>query len=211
MFANAKTLAATPTAKAKSKKEEIELSGLEDYALIDALIKNLEALKSGIEDQVKSDAKELFLIAADKSNKKPANFRGVDGSAEASVELRKRSTRSTLTEEEIAELELAGIPIEKIEDVTETFVINPAYVNNSALLGKIETAMKKVKGLPEDFIMKQEGQVRFVVSDETVDAVFTRNLARKFLDKVCLVALKPKLENPNLKAAIKLAEKFIGK
>lgn len=211
MFATAKTLTAPKTAKAKSKAEEIELSGLEDYALIDALIKNLEALKSGIEDKVKSDARELFLIAADKAEKKPANFRGVDGTAEASVELRKRSTRSVLTEEEVAEFELNDIPVEKIVDVSETFVINPAYANDSALLGKIEGAMKKVKGLPEDFIMKQEGSTRWVVSDETVDAVFTRKLARTFLDKICLVALKPKLENPNLKAAIKLAEKFIGK
>jgi hypothetical protein len=207
IFTNAKTIKAPAASKAKKSKPEVEIAGLENLTLIDALIKSLEAVKSTFDEQVKTQAREHFV--AEGTDKKPENFRGTDGAAEASIELRKRSTRSILNDEEIAALTEAEIPVEVVEDIAETFVINPAYAADSALLGKIDKALKKVPGLPADFILAQEGKSRSVVSDDTVSAVFAKGLAEQFIDTVCVIAVKPKLENPNLKAALELAKKFV--
>ncbi len=208
MFANAQVLNTPKTSKGKSKKKEVKLAGLENYALLDALIKNLESVKSSFQDQIKDEAREYFVESA--TGKKPENFRGIDGSAEASVELRKRSSRSALNDAEIKTLEAQNLPVGVVEEVTETFVINPTYARDSKLLGKIEKALKKVPGLPADFILQQKGQNRTIVTDDTIDAVFADGeLAEQFIDTVCLIALKPKLENPNLKTALDLAKKFV--
>lgn len=207
IFANAKTIKAPAASKGKKAKVEVELPGLENFSLIGALIKSLEAVQSSFEDQVKGEARDHFI--AEGTDRRPENFRGVDGAAEASIELRKRSTRSVLNDAEIEALEADGVPVETVEDVAETFVINPAYAADSVLLGKIEKALKKVPGLPEDFILAQEGKRRVVVSDDTVSVVFAKGLAEKFIDTVCTLAIKPKLDTPDLKAALKLAEKFV--
>jgi hypothetical protein len=207
IFANAKALKAPAAAKGKKTENEVELPGLENYALVDALIKSLEGVKLTLASQLKSDAREHFL--AEGTDRRPENFKAVDGSAKASIVLGKRSTKSVLNEEEVELLTAAGVPVEIVDDVAETFVINPAYAKDSALLGKIEKALKKVPGLPVDFILAQEGKSRTVVSDKTVEAVFTKGLAEQFIDTVCVLSVTPKLENPNLKAALELAKKFV--
>ena len=189
----------------KGAKTEIEIQGLEDYAVIDSLIKSLEAVKDSYSEPVKSQAREVFLEGD--GGRKPANFRGTDGIAEASIELRKRSTRSTLSDEEVALLTANDVPFEVVEDVTEAYVINPAYLGDSALLARIE----KVKGLPEDFILKQEQVARRVVSDDSVNTVFSKGLAKELLDVVTVLAIKAKLNAPADKKAIELVKKILGK
>jgi predicted regulator of amino acid metabolism with ACT domain len=206
IFANAKSLAPEKPKTKKSNKAEIQLEGLEQFALLDSLIKSLEAVRDTYCDMVKCDAREIFAKA---DGKRPENFRGIDGDAEASIELRKRSSRSTLSEEEVATLTEHKVPFDVVDDVTETFVINPEYANDSALLGKIDKALGGVKGLPENFILRQAGVSRRVVSDATIDHVFAHGLASELMDTVTTLAVKAKLNVPNMQKALKLAHDVI--
>ena len=136
--------------------------------------------------------KEVFTR---QSNKRPENFRGFEGSASASCEFRKRSIRSVLTEEEVGALEKDGIPVGSEVMVPSRFIINPEYMMDQALLQKISDAMRKVPGLPENFIVLQAEQSSRVVTDETVDKVCERGLITQHFDKVATMAIKAKLEN----------------
>jgi len=192
----------------KGAKTEIEIQGLEDYAIIDSLIKSLEAVKDSYSEPVKSQAREFFLESD--GGKKPSNPRGVEGIAEASIELRKRSTRSTLSDEEVALLTANDVPFEVIEDTAELTAFNPEVLKNPALVKVIEKALEKIPGA-ETFFVKQEQVARRVVSDDSVSAVFSKGLAKELLDVVTVLAIKAKLNAPADKKAIELVKKILGK
>jgi hypothetical protein len=198
---------ATPKGKTKSKKKEVTIDGLEQLAEIDAMIKNLSALREDLDRTVKDKAREIFIDLGQTT--RPENFRGVDGDAEASIEFRKRSTRSVLTPAEVEAFEKLNIPVETIQDVSETYIINPAYAGDSALLEKIDNALKKVKNLPEDFILKQGGTSRKVVGDDTVTEVFSKGLIRQFFDTIGVLAVKPKLDVTDISVIAKKVMAYI--
>jgi hypothetical protein len=189
-------------AKKKGKKE-VEIAGLEDFVVIDSLIKTLEAVKATFEEPVKDRAKAEFLTAD--GGKRPDSFTGLDGIAEASVQLRKRSSRSALSDEEAALLTAKHVPFDIVDDVPEAYAINPKYLTDSALLARIE----KVKGLPDDFVVKQVAQTRRVVSDETVDTVFARGLATELVDVVTTLAIRGKLNSTDPKKTLALVTKLL--
>lgn len=202
MFADAKTLNEKTTTK-KSKKKLVEVEGLYEFTLLDTAIKNLTSLKKSVEAGVKSVAAEIFLEEAKEVNGRPENFRGWEKDAEASVECRKRSLRSTLSPSEVKTLEGAGVPYDTVDDVADTYVINPEYATDMTLLLKVEKALSGVKGLPSDLIMKQEGTSRKVVSDETIEAVFAdENLRDELFDTVTTLALKAKLTKGDISDAL---------
>lgn len=207
IFSNAKSVASAPKGKSKPKKKEVSIDGLEQLAEVDALIKNLEALREDLDRNVKDKAREIFIDLG--KTARPENFRGVDGDAEASIEFRKRSSRSVLTPAEVEAFEKLNIPVETIQDVSETYIINPAYAGDSALLQKIDVALKKVKDLPEDFILKQEGVSRKVVGENTVTAVFSKGLIRQFFDSIGVLAVKPKLDVTDISAIAKKVAAYI--
>src|SRR4051812_33316371 len=93
---------ALPAKEAKAKKadtkQEVEIKGLEKYAMIDALIVSLSSVQSTYETQVKTQMGAHFYADICTNRAKPDSFRGVEGAASASCEIRKRSTRSALTE-----------------------------------------------------------------------------------------------------------------
>lgn len=207
VFDKAQSLNAKPkTAKGKKDKVEVELQGLRDYALLSALIKNLETLKDTIEVEVKDQAFDKFVEFA--NGKRPENFRGTDGNASASVEVRKRSTRSTLSQEEQDLLTKAGVPFDTEIDVAGTFVINPTYLTDTVLMAKVEKALEGVKGLPADFIQKQEPVTRVVATDESVDKAFATE-DEDAIRAVTVLALKPTVPHGSLPDAIRLAAKLV--
>lgn len=205
MFAQAKVVEAPKPATKASKKETVTLRGLEDYAVCDSLIKNLTAIQETLKGPIHDQMKKHFIAQT-----QPENFNGVDGLATASAEARKRSTKSALNEEEQASLTAAGIPFDIEEPVAEHYFINPELANDSAFLEKVSKALEKVPGMRSDFIQKQAGVKKAVVSKETVREVYAKGLAEKFFDTVITLALKPKLENADIATTVAKARKILG-
>jgi hypothetical protein len=191
LFSTAKTIAAPKTAKAKKEKLEIAMPQLQQLAEIKALMASLEGVAKSLEGELKSSGFEKFLEMAGSS--RPESFRGVDGMASASIEMRKRGTNSALNEDEIATLKQLGIEPFEQTITTEMFGINPEYAADAKLMAKVETALSKVTGLPSDFIVKQEGRSKFVVSDEMLTAGFEKK-HRAAIEIMTTMAIKPKLE-----------------
>lgn len=189
MFAKAKAVN-VPKAKAAGK-DEVQLYGLETLAELDALIKALTTMKSTLDVEVKGAAFDRFVqIGKDNGGKRPDSFRGIDGKASASIELRKRSTASVLTQDEQDMMTKLGIPFEKMIGMQKMFGINPIYSENTDLLAKVETALAGV--VPEDFIVVQEETSKMVVTDESVEMAFKKNI-KEVIKAVTTLAIKPKL------------------
>jgi hypothetical protein len=203
LLTNAKALAPAAKSTAKGTKHTVEMSGLEAYAQIDALIKALEGQKKTMGAEINAEALEEFMRLG-ANGVRPDSFTGFEGNATASVELRKRSTASVLTEDEVKELTKLGIPVETVTLQNELFGINPAYVEDMKLLTKVETALAGI--VPEDFFFKQEKISKQVVSDESLVTAFAKKAGSAVIRMLTTSALKPKLAVTNM-AAILLAVK----
>jgi len=211
MFEKAKKVQ-TPKAEPKGKgkkKHEVEIAQLELFASVRAVQKALDGLVEGIEEEIKDDVAGEFITLGLREGKRPENFRGLDGFASASCELRKRSSRSNLSTEELKLLVDNGISYETVHDTEETFKINPAYFNDSKLLEKVAKALESVDGLPSDFIVHEEGKTRHTVAEQSLDQVFqvqNAKIAAQLLNVVGTLALKPKLDSGSIADAMKLIQ-----
>lgn len=206
MFANAKPVETKKPAGKKSAKQEVSLVGLQTMAEIDALMKALAGMKEAVEAGVKADAFDHFYSTAD--GKRPTSFRGVDGIASASVELRKRSTMSALSETEQALLTEHNVPFEKLIATQKLFGINPVYAEDTALLGKVETALSGI--VPADFIVVQEERSKSVVTDATLDTAFAQRTPREVIQAITVLAVKPKLAVTDLVSIMDDVKKMIA-
>lgn len=209
MFKTAKVIA-KPAAAKKSTKEEINIGNLKSYAELKSLIASLEGIAGSMEAGIKAESRDIFINMAAQNGKRPESFRGIDGTASASVEMRKRSTMSVLTSDQQALLATLNIKGETVIVTQELYGINPAYAEDADMLGQVEAALSGI--VPEDFIIKQEGKSKVVVNDDCMDAVFKAievhaksaktdvqkdaaiAQARALVECVGVLALKPKLE-----------------
>ena len=189
LFAKAKTIAKPVTAKAKQDKQEINIANLQKLCEIKALMQTLEGACKSLESEVKAAGFAEFL--AMETQGRPESFRGTDGMASASVEMRKRGTNSALNEDECKLLREHGIePFAQVV-TNQLFAINPKYAEDESLLAKVEKALSKI--VPEDFIVQQEGVKKFVVTDEMLDLAFKKR-DESVLTITTTMALKPKLD-----------------
>lgn len=209
MFANAKTI--KPAAKKKATKEIVSIDGLEQLAAIDTVMKSLEALKETLAADVKSQMAVHFVKTGCERKARPANFQGEEGLATASCELRARSSRSALSPSEVELLSQNDVPTETVEDVAETFVLNPAYKDDQNLLATVQGALEGVDGIPADLFLRQEGVSRTVVSEGAIDAIFKLDpdVANTLLSIVTTLAIKPKLA-ADLDKAFEIVNEVMG-
>lgn len=196
MFATAAVVPAKPKGKAKTDDRATHaVVGLEDYALVGAAIKNFEAVQETLLGPIKVQLRDQFIEAGTAAKKRPDNYRGLERTASASCEFRKRGANQPLNEAEIAAFERHGIPTEEVVIVPAAFIINPKYIEDRATLAKVSEVLLAA-GIPADLFMKQEKQSKICVPDSALDVIFTKkpDVIEKMLDSVCVLAIKPKLE-----------------
>jgi len=204
LFEQAKKTSTVKSTK-KPAKQEISMDQLEQLAELDYLIKTMTAMQKTIAADVKTDMHDVFLNAGMSQGRRPENYTGIDGNAIASCELRKRSTRSMLTETEIELLNKHDIPTQTAVSVAEAYVINPDYSKDSKLLKRVSKAISGVKNVPEDFIQLQEEVSATVVSDDAMHDIFKikdHDSVQELLSIVGVMAIKPKLQNANVDSII---------
>lgn len=193
LFAKAKAVTAKPTAAAKKAKQEIVIPGILQLAEMKAMIASLEAAAKTLEGDIKEKGFGQFLNMT--GSVRPESFKGTDGKASCSVEMRKRGTNSALNESEIEVLESLGLkPFTQVV-TTEMYGINPAFAGNAELMEKVSTALESI--VPEDFFVLQEGVSKKVVDDALCDAAFQMQAGEnrtKAVRIVTTMALKPKLD-----------------
>jgi len=185
LFTQAK---AKPTKTAISKVEDIRVKtpGLEILAQIDSLEKQLDALKK---TALRPFIQE-FMITQFMMNR-GENYKGEEGSATASLELRKRASNSGLNEAEIEILTQYDIPMVRVEG---DFKLNVVGLT-AKKLAQVSEAIESIRGLPEDFITFDASKERTIVADDSLATVFKLNdqeTIRKLIPIVGIFAIKPK-------------------
>lgn len=196
VFAKAKQAATTPTAKATKKKErpQVAISGLNGLAAIHVIEKSFETLKETFETDVKNKALAHFIEEGIALKRAPENFRGLDTHSSASLELKKRSTKSVISADDKKLLDKYGISYDTGETVTTTYMINPKYKDDEKLLSKVSAALETL-GIPGDFIEMQVGTPIYTSGEKTIDDVFAAELdeavTRDLLKIVATQSCKP--------------------
>ena len=161
MFEKAKV---TETAKPKLKgkaKPQINVADLHMYAALKAAEKAIGTMVDTLKEDVNEAALEAF-VAAGRSD----SIQGIDGDTTASLQLRKRSSRSVLSQQEVLVLNELNISVEKSQD--SRFYINNDYSEDTVLLGKVAAALDGI--VPDDFI-GHTGE-KFVVAEASMRETF---------------------------------------
>jgi hypothetical protein len=194
LFTTAKTVAAKPATKGKKPEvKAVELTGLEKLAALDALAKAIKGLIETTKAEVNEGATDIFVARGQEIGTQPDNFHAEEGAATASVQLKKRSSASGLSEIEIEQAKKAGIPLEVVADRPETYIFNPEHLDwltkNGASVSK---ALVKL-GAPSDVIQFQEASTKTVTTDESLGVLFTKSekVIRELLPVVGTLAVKP--------------------
>lgn len=139
-------------------KPEIDVNGLRHYAALKNAQKQIEAALETLKADVNGAAIDYFLNAQRKDS-----IQGVEGDTTASLQLRKRTSRSVLSDQEYSVLSDLGIDTDLAADAR--FYINNDYAEDSDLLGKVSAALEGV--VPADFL--KATSPKYVVSGNAVD------------------------------------------
>jgi hypothetical protein len=143
MFEAAKAKQPTKkSGKGKAAKPQFDIAALEEYAALKNASKQIEAALETLKEEVNEQAMDIFLNSQD-----PKSFQGVDGNTTASLQLRRRTSRSVLSEAEQELLDAHNIDTVKTED--SRFYIDRRYSDDQDLLAKVAAALEGV--VPEDF------------------------------------------------------------
>ena len=203
----------TPKKGKKKEKPQVEIMGLSELSAIRHLKTMLEGLETAYESEVKEQIRNHFIYTGSKEGKRPDNFKGIAADADASCELRKRSTKSVLSDAEVDMLKKHGISFDITTDVVTTYLINPDYAKNAELMGKLDKALRNVESVPGDLFIKQVGKPIRTVTDETMNEIFDVEVSQaerdRLFDAVTVLATKCKYNNTS-KAAVDLILPHLG-
>ncbi len=197
----------SPKGKKKSTAESVSIEGLEDLAIVKAVLKQLETLEGTLKKDVNDQMLDKFVESGMETGKKPANFSGVDTNASGSMQLRKRSARSVLTEADTDLLDELGISYDETDD--SMFYINKKYAGDDKLLTKVSKALDKIPGIPTDFI--EATPTKYVTTDESINELFKNDKlkidqVRTALQVVGTLASRIKYEGDHADLMDKLGE-----
>ena len=211
LFTNSKVVKPATSEPRKTKAREVTIPGLDKVSAIKALMKALEGALEVEEQSVKGLVKSEFVEVGCKMKDRPANFKGIDGLGEASCQLKVRPSTSALSEEEVVLFTNHNLPIGNVSIVEECFRINPKYLDDQKLLGRVSTALEKLKDFPEDFIEKQEGMDRKIVGEGALEMLFKKpeETVRMMLESVGVISLRTKFNDPNMERAMDIVRPLL--
>src|SRR6266566_3691234 len=124
----------------KDTKKRVEIKTLERYATVDSLVKSLTTVQKTMKPVLDAQTLEELMTEGTRLGRTPENFRGFEGKAEASMELRKRSSASALSETDVELLAGHNVSTQVVEDMPDTYIINPTYRDDKVLLSRVSAA-----------------------------------------------------------------------
>jgi len=176
MLSNAKKATVVTAKDPKKAKRTEPLAGVAELAALEHLqesvaamiaMKKTEVLDAGLDIQINRGMNKKgrpdTLYVEDNGD---GSFKGT-----GNVQVKRRSSASAVTEEQADILNEHGIPYQASVH-TETYVVNAKYADDKDLFARIDKALSRVQGIPEDFFEIIEEDSKPIVTDESMDAVF---------------------------------------
>jgi hypothetical protein len=205
LFTQAKELK-QPEKPGKTSDAPVELEGLKQLAELKTVIDALEGLRETVDQDVKARAFDMFCEKA--NGRKPENFKATDGYATGSIMLRKRTTRSALTDSEL--IVLRGFGLEPAEQVVknEMYGINPVYAEDHKLLEMVSKALQTI--VPADFFVKQSKQSTYVVDDNMVTKAFELGASKDVIQMLTTMAINANIKDVPLNEVFQNVKVYLG-
>lgn len=204
IFDKTKTASAPVPKKAKrGDTEHVKLPGLELYARVDALQKALTTVAETLCNELKATSRDVFIGQGIQFGQRPPNFKAVEGSANASVQL--KAYAWPLTAEAQEQLREADIPLREDDKVAETFILNPEHASDEKIMATLEKALEpliKAGKLPQDLFQHQSQKVVKVDGDVTLGAIFRLKNKKGQPDRVRIETLLPLVTSLAIKPTI---------
>ena len=206
-----------PSNKGNNKDQLYFGAQLDTLAAIRALTKSLEAAGVTTEETIKNATLNAYVDASIKAGKRVANFKGVGDISEASCEVRRKSSRSPLSDLDAAILNENHIPMEKVvvtEKIPQRYFFNPAIIADEALAEKITAALSTVKELKgQDIILEQPARAEVcnsIVTESAFDAaakIKNKAVAQKIVSIISTISVKTTLKTQDFDTIINLIRK----
>jgi hypothetical protein len=190
-FSDAPVINAGANQTGKGRKPiQMPMFGIQDLVMLIAVRDELNEKINAKTIELKLAADEVFITEGCALKARPANILGVDGLVKKLFQLKKRSVNSALTPQQVADLRKANIPTHTLTDIIETYVFNPEYLGNQKALAAAAKALSKAPDVPKNFIMKQKGETRTVITDDSVRVLFQKpkEIVAKLFHIICNVA-----------------------
>ena len=196
VFASA-PVAPAPEKKGKSKKAKPELhigEKLDILAAASAITQSLESVILTHSEDVKGEMLKHFAQEGTALGRRPENVRGIGVHSSASLELRKRDSRTVLKEEEADMLREAGVRLGTKVIQEEKFFFNEEILKDPVLREKVSQALGLIDFGGMSPIIKQERIEASVIEENSINDAFagkTPEEAEKLTKIVGTLAIKP--------------------
>lgn len=195
-----------PTRKGGAEKDAptLTISALTLYAALHYIFNQIDSdMKGEAGNPIRETMMDHFVTTGIARGATPKNPKGVDGQSkvDASLQLRRKSSQTALTEEQCATLDGLKIPYETVTLAPHTLRIRPdVFESDKATLNKMIDCLVK-NGFDESMFETQLPNVKCCVTDDTISALFrTANAA----------AALPKGQNPLLPARVREILEFLA-
>ena len=218
LFAGAKTVENQEVEK-KGKKEapKVRIGDMDTLSAVNALIDTLGAYKKTVLDtSIKDEMQKYFVGTTIKEGQRPVNFKGIGDFSEASCEMKKRSSSSSLSSTEEAILVKYGISFEEVvvsPAIEERFFFNPDILKNAKLMKTISSKLQEIPELNNiDVIMRQpakEAETAKIVTDQSfVDAakITDPSVLTQVYSIISSLAIKTKMTVSDMSTVLKLIQ-----
>jgi hypothetical protein len=164
---------------AKAKKDDTIWFALKNTARVTRLsamkwaLKTLAAAVETDETAIKADVRDEYYIAQGlKLRSTPANCKTKVAGHVIGFQMKKRSSASGLTDDEIVLCKDNGIPLTENVTVQPGLMINPEHLNQETLKALSALIAANPDKLPRNLITAQVKVAKTVVTDDALDAVF---------------------------------------
>jgi hypothetical protein len=174
LFDTAPALTKPTPPNGRDQAVTVEFPGLRDYVAIVQGGKLLTAMQTLEAIPLQEAMMAYFVAEGCRISQTPANYKGTDREASASLELRRKASNQPLSDEAVEALEHAGIPVYVNTIQPASFVLNPKYLaEDPAMVDQVGVMLKKA-GFPLDLFLRQEEVSTRIVTDEMVTAIFEK-------------------------------------
>ena len=198
--------------QAQDEAPILQIPGLVNLAKLDRSCEVLDAMRKLELAQARSVTLGI-MIASARPGERPRNFKGIEGAATATHQLRKRGSGTPLSEQAESVLTEAGLPLGRKVIQPQTYRVKPEYATDARKVTIAGEALG-ASGLPDDFIERQAEVSFAIVTDETIEAIFAnyahdREALLKFLHLTTDVIVVPNWEGDDREAIDFARDRFL--
>lgn len=173
----------------KRERAEVKIKHLQEFVDLSLYVKDVNRMKDQIEARIKDTIIENFIELSD--GELPIPIDAYEYKANATIECKKRSIASELTDVDMEILEKHGVIVEPTTISSQKFIINPEYMSNSDMLEKVAKLLMSTE-IPKDFIQIKPAVKKYIVTDDLFEKCFKERRPAPVIKVISSIGIRVK-------------------